>query len=119
MAGAGKDRQPGGGLVQRGQGMDTGGGDVVHRAGFHLKDPQREPVRGAHRLDGAAVGVRLARVPQAGDLARDAEGRFLAPVAGDDLPVQIPCGKPSPLARSSPWRRPGAPRASTMMTSSR
>jgi len=32
--------------------------------------------------------MRLARVPQVDDLAADADGWFLAPVAWDDLPVQ-------------------------------
>jgi hypothetical protein len=68
--------------------MSAGGGDVVHRAGFRLRDPQREPVRGEHRLDVAAVSMRLARVPQVDDLAANADDWFLAPVAWDDLPVQ-------------------------------
>ena len=53
----------GGRPVERGQGMGAGGGDVMHRPGFCLRDPQREPVRGAHRLDVTAVGMRFPRVP--------------------------------------------------------
>jgi hypothetical protein len=88
MAGVGNGGQAGrGGRAGRGQGMGAGGGDVVHRARFRLRDPQRGPVRG-HRLDVAAVSVRLARVPQVDDLAADADGWFLAPVGWDDLPVQ-------------------------------
>jgi hypothetical protein len=37
--------------------MSAGGGDVVHRARLHFRDPQREPARGENRLDVAVVGV--------------------------------------------------------------
>jgi hypothetical protein len=37
--------------------VDTGGDDVMHRAWLCLGNPQREPVRGQHRLDVAAVGI--------------------------------------------------------------
>jgi hypothetical protein len=50
----------GGGSVKRGKGVGAGGGDVVHRAGHYLRNPQREPVWGGHRLDVAAVRMRLA-----------------------------------------------------------
>ena len=34
-----------GGPVERGQGVDAGGGEVVHRAGLCVRDPQREALR--------------------------------------------------------------------------
>ncbi len=44
IAGVGKGGQAGrGGRVERGQGMGAGGGDVVHRAGFHLRDHSGNP----------------------------------------------------------------------------
>ncbi len=43
--------------VQRGQGVGAGGDEVVRRAGFHVRNPQREPVRGEQGLDVAAVGT--------------------------------------------------------------
>src|SRR5260370_35931126 len=46
--------------------------------------------------------MRLARVPQVDDLALDADGGLLAPVAGDDLPVQDAVREPlvpGPLQR--------------------
>lgn len=57
-----------------------GSGQVVHRAGLHLGNPQREPVWRHDRLDVAAVGMGLAGVPRVDDLAADAEGLLLAPV---------------------------------------
>ena len=61
IAWIGPGRQTGGsGPLERGQGVRAGGGDVVHRAGYHLRNPQREPARGGHRLDVAAVAVGLA-----------------------------------------------------------
>jgi hypothetical protein len=65
------------------------------------------------------MSMRLAGVPQVNDLAFYADGRFLAPVAGDDLPSRITCEDPASLARSSALRRSGACSVSTMMTSSR
>ncbi len=69
------------GTVESGQGVRAGGGEVVYRAGLGFRDPQREPVRGEDGLDVAAVGVRLAGVPQVKDLAFDADSRCFAPVA--------------------------------------
>src|SRR6266480_1351742 len=94
VAGVGQGGQSGGGgVVEGGQGVGAGGGDVVHRAGLGGRDPQREPVRGQDGLDVAAVGVRLAGVPQVDDLAFDADGWLFAPVGGDDLPVQDHMGQ--------------------------
>ena len=45
VIGVSQSEQLGGSPVQRGKGVDAGGGDVVHRAGFYLRGPQREPVR--------------------------------------------------------------------------
>src|SRR6266516_7573844 len=71
VAGVGQGGQSGGGggVVEGGQGVGAGGGDVVHRAGLGIGDPQREPVRGGKRMDVAAVGARLAGVPQVDDMA--------------------------------------------------
>jgi hypothetical protein len=89
VAGVGEGGQSGGGcLVESGQGVDTGGGDVVHRAGLGAGDPQGEPARGEDGLDVATVGVGLAGVPQVDDLAFHANGRLFAPVGRDDLAVQ-------------------------------
>lgn len=93
--------------------MGAGGGDVMHRARLHIRDPQREPAWSGHGLDVAAVGMRLAGVPQADGLASHADGRFFAPIAGDDLAVQDYVGKPCYRARSSAWRRSGAWSVST------
>jgi pimeloyl-ACP methyl ester carboxylesterase len=58
VAGIGEGRQLRCGRpVERGQGVDAGGGEVVHRAGLFVGDPQREAVRGEHGLDVAAVGA--------------------------------------------------------------
>src|SRR6266516_1015020 len=50
VAGVGQGGQSGGGggTVEGGQGVGAGGGDVVHRDGLGIGDPQREPVRGGH-----------------------------------------------------------------------
>src|SRR6266513_2563808 len=89
VAGVGQGGQSGGGgAVEGGQGVDTGGGQVVHRAGPGGRDPQREPARGEDGLDVATVGVRLPGVPQVDDLAFHADGGFFAPVGWDDLAVQ-------------------------------
>src|SRR5208282_5721526 len=70
VAGVGQGGQSArGGTVERGQGVDPGGGDVVHRARLGVGDPQREAVRGEHGLDVPAVRVRLPGVPQVDDLA--------------------------------------------------
>ena len=85
----GQGGQPGrGSPVQRGQGVDAGGGDVMHRPGLDPRDPQREPVRGDDRLDVAAMGMGFAGVPQVNGLAADAEGLLPAPVGRDDRAVQ-------------------------------
>ncbi|MCP3770707.1 hypothetical protein NLY10_29235 [Streptomyces sp. MAR25Y5] len=42
------------GLVQRGQGVDAGGGDVGDAAGLGVGDPQRGAVRGGQKLDVSA-----------------------------------------------------------------
>ena len=51
-----------------GQRVEAGGGDVVHRARLGVRDPQREPVRGQHRLHVPGVGPHLAAVPQVNGL---------------------------------------------------
>src|SRR6266536_4094622 len=74
VAGIGEGQQVmGGGPVQPWQGVAAGGGEVVHRAGLHVRNPQREPVGGEHRLDVAAVGMGLAGVPQVNDIAFHAD----------------------------------------------
>ncbi len=89
VAGIGEGQQVmGGGPVQPWQGVAAGGGEVVHRAGLHVRNPQREPVGGEHRLDVAAVGMGLAGVPQVNDIAFHADGLLLAPVGGDDRTVE-------------------------------
>ena len=57
-----------------GVGVDAGCGDVVHRAGLDLPDPQREPIGGEHRLDVAAAGAGLAGIPQVDGLVLGADG---------------------------------------------
>ena len=83
-----------GGQVQRGQGVDAGGGDVVHRTGLHGRDPQREPVRGEHGLDVAAVAVGLAEYHRsmtwpftltAGSLHRSQGMTFPSRILGESL----------------------------------
>ena len=105
--------------VQGGQGVDAGGGDVVHRAGLGIGDPQREPVRGKHCLDVAAVGVRFAGVPDVDDLTRTLMVFSRHRSAGMIVPSNITWQRPASLARSSAWRRSGACAARTVMTSSR
>jgi hypothetical protein len=68
--------------------MEAGGSEIVDRAGLGVRDPEREHVRGEHRLDVAAAAVGLAGVPQVDDLAFQADRRLFAPVAGHDLPIQ-------------------------------
>jgi len=86
---------------------------------LHVRDPQREPVRRAYRLDVAAVSMGLPRVPQVDDLAFDADSRLLAPVGRDDLPIQDHVREPlalGPLQRLAQIRGFAA---STAMISSR
>jgi hypothetical protein len=80
----------------------------VYRPRLDGREPQREAVRAEGSLDVAAVGVRLAGVPQVDDCVFGAEGRFLAAVAGDDRPTRITWQKPCSLARSKAWYGPGA-----------
>src|SRR5215468_3648810 len=111
VAGVGESGQTScGGGVERGESVQAGGGEVVYRAGFGGRDPQREPARGEHGLDVAAVGVCLPGVPQVDDLAFHADGGFFAPVGRDDLPVQDHVRKslaPGPLQRVGQARGPG------------
>ena len=62
------------------------GGEVVHRAGLGLRDPQREPVRGDDRLNVGAVRVRLAGLPQVDDLAADSDGLRYRPTILEETP---------------------------------
>ena len=80
----------GGGAVEGGQGVDAGGGQIMHRAGLGIGDPQREPARGQDGLDAAAVAVGLAGVPQVDDLAFHADSGFFAPVGRDDVAGTCP-----------------------------
>jgi len=105
-------------LLESGKGVGAGGGDVVHRPGFHIGDPQRESIGGEDGLNVAAVGVRLARIPQVDDLALDADGRLFAPVAGDDRAIQDHMREPVvPGAFQRLAQRQGRS-ASTVMNSS-
>ena len=120
IAGIGQGSQPlGGGAVERGQGVGAGGGDVVHRARLHGRDPPREPAGGEQRLDIAAVRVRLAGIPQVDNLALTPRAGSLQRLQGMILPSRITWAKPSSCARARAWRRSGASLASTSMTSSR
>ena len=74
-------------MVEDGQGVDAGSGNVVPRPRLGVGDPQREPARGAYRLDVATVGMRLAGVPPVDDLAVDADRGLFAPVGFDDRAV--------------------------------
>jgi hypothetical protein len=97
----------GGGAVEGGQGVDAGGGQIMHRAGLGIGDPQREPARGQDGLDAAAVAVGLAGVPQVDDLAFHADSGFFAPVGRDDVAgtcPQAPCGRPPGLMATSTAR---------------
>jgi hypothetical protein len=85
----GQGGQPGcGGRVERREGVDAGGGEVVHLLGLHVRNPQPEPVRSEHGLDVAAVRVGFAGVAQVDGLALNADGRLFAPVTRDGHAVQ-------------------------------
>jgi hypothetical protein len=56
-----KGGQACGGAVAGGQGVEAGGGEIVHRPRLGVADPEREVAGGEHGQDAAAVGVRLLR----------------------------------------------------------
>jgi hypothetical protein len=115
VAGVGKRRQAGrGGLVERGQGVGSGGGQVVHRAWLDLRDPQREPVRGQHGLDVAAGGVRQAAADEALQLDR----RWMELIERPGIDGPLGCSAPC-----TPWTRwrvnwPGTSDSAPLLTSS-
>ena len=87
--------------------MGAGGGDVVHRAGLHGETHSGNP-SGARTVGCAAVGVRLAGVPQVDDRPLTLMAGS-APVGGDDLPSKITWAGPRPGPPSA-WCRSGAAR---------
>jgi hypothetical protein len=99
--------------VERRQGVDAGGGEVVHRSRLNPGDPQREPVRRHDRLDVAAVRMRLAGVPHVDELTLDAEGLLAAPVLRDD---RRPGSRAETLV-TGPFQRLAQVRASSASTS--
>ena len=113
----------GGDPVETGQGVGTGGGDVMHRARFHVGGPQREPVRAEDRLDVAAVAMRPAVALPEYHRSMISPFTLMAGSRHRSAPMTVPsgitCGKPSSLSRSSASRSSGASAASTSMTSSR
>ena len=72
--------------------MCTGGGQVTGRAGFDIRDPDRQAGRAHLRLDVAAEVAGLAGVPHVDGLAFAAGGLGLTPVGGDERAVEDDVG---------------------------
>ncbi|GAB2444098.1 hypothetical protein GCM10027162_44690 [Streptomyces incanus] len=85
VADIGQGRQPVAGRgVQRGQGMNAGGAQVVHRAGLDCGDPQQGAVGRGEELEVSGEAPSLAGVPQ---VVAPLGGAGHA-VAGDERAVQ-------------------------------
>ncbi len=106
--------------AQDGEGVLTGGSDVMDPAGQDRRHPQRDAAGGEQGLDVPAEPVGLGGIPAVDLPALPADGLFLQPVGGDHLAVQDQVRQPLlSFACSSAWRRSAARAASTVMASSR
>ena len=96
----------GGGRVQRWQGVDADGGDVVSGTGLDVADPHRVSGRVGQHPDVLAVLLVLARVPQVTSCAiwlTDDQRHILADVVGADRVVSYQDWR---RAHPSWWPRP-------------